>query len=347
MIKRIKLKDVAAKAGVAVNTASTILNRRPNSWASKSTEEKVFAAAAELGYKPNKTARALRSGKFLSLGFLVQDMTNPFFSTLADAIEVEAGGRGYDLLIENCRSSVERERHLFSELDDLKVDGVILWLSDNEKYRSDLAALQSSGLKIIALGNDTSTDPLPVDSLISDFQEGITDAAKELVAKGHKSFVFLSAIAEGQSYGNRSDIFIQALAANGVDKDAVKILHCGHTPEDSYQAYTEFLKNTAKEKLPTALVAMNDTSAVAAMKAAQNQGLHVPQDFSVVGVDDIPLCAYLPVTLSSIRQRYKMIAKSAVDMLIERIDATDEIPARVQHFATVFVPRDSIANSSV
>ena len=69
---RVRLKDVAAKAGVAVNTASTILNRRPNSWASKETEERVFAAAAEMGYRPNKTARALRSGRFYSIGLIVR-----------------------------------------------------------------------------------------------------------------------------------------------------------------------------------------------------------------------------------------------------------------------------------
>ena len=87
MKRKVRLKDVAERAGVAVNTASTILNRRPNSWASKETEERVFNAAKELGYRPSKTARALQSGRYNSIGFLIQDLTNPFYATLADALE--------------------------------------------------------------------------------------------------------------------------------------------------------------------------------------------------------------------------------------------------------------------
>jgi LacI family transcriptional regulator len=118
MNKRIRLKDVAERAGVAVNTASTILNRRPNSWASKETEARVFQAARELGYRPSKTARALRSGRYHTIGLLIQDLTNPFFSTLADELEAAVEERGYDLLVENCRSSLVREKHLLADLED-------------------------------------------------------------------------------------------------------------------------------------------------------------------------------------------------------------------------------------
>ena len=119
MKRKVRLKDVAERAGVAVNTASTILNRRPNSWASKETEERVFNAAKELGYRPSKTARALQSGRYNSIGFLIQDLTNPFYATLADELEAAVEEHGYDLLIENCRSSIVREKHVFADLADL------------------------------------------------------------------------------------------------------------------------------------------------------------------------------------------------------------------------------------
>jgi LacI family transcriptional regulator len=106
MQRKVRLKDVAERAGVAVNTASTILNRRPNSWASKETEARVFQAAKELGYRPSKTARALQSGRYHSIGLLIQDLTNPFFSTVADEIEAVVEERGFDLIVENCRSSL-------------------------------------------------------------------------------------------------------------------------------------------------------------------------------------------------------------------------------------------------
>src|SRR5690606_34358155 len=131
MNKRVRLKDVAERAGVAVNTASTILNQRPNSWASKETEARVFEAAKELGYRPSRTARALQSGRYNSICLLIPDLTNPFFATLADELEVAVEERGYSLLVENSRTSLVREKRLFAELADMEVDGAITYLSDS------------------------------------------------------------------------------------------------------------------------------------------------------------------------------------------------------------------------
>ena len=165
MNKRIRLKDVAERAGVAVNTASTILNRRPNSWASKETEARVFQAARELGYRPSKTARALRSGRYHTIGLLIQDLTNPFFSTLADELEAAVEERGYDLLVENCRSSLVREKHLLADLEDLEVDGSVLWLSDNEVFRPELATMAEAKQPVVVLGNGIPEQPIPVDAV--------------------------------------------------------------------------------------------------------------------------------------------------------------------------------------
>src|SRR5690606_15997775 len=168
MNKRVRLKDVAERAGVAVNTASTILNKRPNSWASKETEARVFEAARELGYRPSKTARALRSGRYHTIGLLIQDLANPFFCTLADELELAAEERGYGLLVENCRSSLSRERDLFADLGELEVDGSVLWLSDISTFHDDLAAKFSERQPLVVLGNGIPDSPIPVDAVLSD-----------------------------------------------------------------------------------------------------------------------------------------------------------------------------------
>src|SRR5688572_10183416 len=136
---KVRLKDVAARAGVAINTASTILNRRPNSWASKETEERVFRAAQELGYKPNRAAVALRSGKFNSIALLIPDLHNPFYCAFADLLEREAEKRNYDLLVESWRTDLDRERHCLEDIVDREVDGVAAMLSDNPPHRAFLA----------------------------------------------------------------------------------------------------------------------------------------------------------------------------------------------------------------
>lgn len=343
MNKRIRLKDVAERAGVAVNTASTILNRRPNSWASKDTEARVFQAAKELGYRPSKTARALRSGRYHTIGLLIQDLTNPFFSTLADELESAVEERGYDLLVENCRSSVVREKHLFADLDDLEVDGSVLWLSDNEIFREELTEMALGRHPVVVLGNGIPEKAYPVDAVLSDFTQGLSDAVDALCSLGHKRFAFVSALAEGQADGKRPRLFQEMLAARGVPAGSIDILRTGHTVESACETFAAFLRKRT-EKRPTALLAMNDLSAIGAMRAAIEAGLSIPADLSVVGVDDVPLSSYLPITLSSIRQRYKKITRTAAELLISRIEAAEgtSLPPRQEVFSTVYTPRESV-----
>jgi LacI family transcriptional regulator len=343
MNKRIRLKDVAERAGVAVNTASTILNRRPNSWASKETEARVFQAARELGYRPSKTARALRSGRYHTIGLLIQDLTNPFFSTLADELEAAVEERGYDLLVENCRSSLVREKHLLADLEDLEVDGSVLWLSDNEVFRPELTEMAVAKRPVVVLGNGIPEKPIPVDAVLSDFTQGLADAVDALCQLGHKRFAFVSALAEGQADGQRPRLFQEMLAARGIPAGNIDILRTGHTVESACETFAAFLKKRP-DKRPTALFAMNDLAAIGAMRAAIEDGLSIPADLSIVGVDDVPLCSYLPITLTSIRQRYRKITRTAADLLISRIESADAaaLAPRQEIFATVYTPRESV-----
>lgn len=342
--KRVRLKEVAERAGVAVNTASTILNRRPNSWASKETEARVFAAAAEMGYRPNKTARALRSGRFHTIGLIIQDVTNPFFCTIADELEAAVEEKGYDLLVENCRSSQVREKHLLQDLNDLEVDGCVMWLSNNETFRNELGAMFQSSTNVVALGNGVPDQALPVDAVLSDFTQGLEDAVKDLVRLGHRRFAFLSAHAEGTYDGSRSELFQQMLIREGIPASSIHLLQAGHRIDQAFDVFSKFLKEHPSER-PTALVAMNDISALGCLRAASEHQIAVPAQLSIIGVDDIPLCAYLPITLSSIRQRYKMITRAAADLLISRIENPDSpelAEPRQVVFPTIYTPRESV-----
>ncbi len=345
MQRKVRLKDVAERAGVAVNTASTILNRRPNSWASKETEMRVFKVAKELGYRPSKTARALQSGRHHAIALLIQDLTNPFFSTMADEIEAAVEERGYDLVVANCRSSLVREKHLFAELRNMEVDGAIVYLSDNGAFRDELAAEFAGGFPIVALGNGVPIEPVPVDCALSDFTDGLRQAVEALLELGHRRFAFLSALAEGQSDGDRPKIFHDLLVDRGIPSGSIEGLRCGQSVESACQTVAEFLKDRTPAGRPTALVTVNDLSAIGAMRAALEAGLRIPADLSVVGVDDVPLCAFLPVSLSSIRQRYRKISAAAAEMLISRIESGDgEEPAEPRQtvFPTHFIPRESV-----
>jgi LacI family transcriptional regulator len=340
-MNKIRLKDVAAQAGVAVNTASTILNRRPNSWASKETEERVFAAAAQLGYKPNRAAQALRFGRFHALGLIIADLHNPYYTAFADAMEEAAGARGYDVLIETWRNDLARERHLLEELSNRQVDGIAAFLSDPETHRDFLSGQAAQGTAFVVLGT-TGEPQAPVDAVLADFERGLHEAVDILIGLGHRRFAFINALAAGQFGGRRLELFRRLLADKGIASSDVTDVDCSHTIASACAAATTLLQRPASAR-PTAIMALNDLSAIATMRAAAEQGLSVPGDLSVIGVDDIPLGSFLPVTLSTIAQPIAEMARRTTDLLIQRVEdkAPGIIPEKIV-FPTAFLRRESI-----
>lgn len=335
---RVRLKDVAAKANVAVNTASTILNRRPNSWASKETAERVFQAAEELGYRPNRAALGLRIGRFHAIGLLIADLNNPFFTTFAHHLTIEAEKSGYDVVIESWRSDLKRERTCLEEILNRQLDGVVAFLSDPQTHQAFLQRQFSAGTPFVVFGTAVG-EGLPVDCVISDFRSGLHQAVSTLVGEGHRRFAFLSALAEGQSDGHRSRLFTELMEQQSEVGVEHEIIRCGPAVEDAYDVA---LKRLESVNVPTAIIAINDLAAMAVIRAVMDAGLRVPGDVSVVGVDNIPLGRFLPVNLSSISQPIGKIAQTAWELILARIEGGHEIGAPQQIvFPTEFLVRES------
>ncbi len=336
-MQKIRLKDVAAQAGVAVNTASTILNRRPNSWASKETEERVFRAAAELGYKPNRAAQSLRMGRFNTIALVIADLHNPYYTAFADALEDVAEERGYDVIIETWRNDLRRERRILDELENRQVDGVAAFLSDPEAHRDYLGLLARQETPFVVLST-TGVGALPVDSGLADFESGLSAAIDALRGLGHRRFAFISALAVGQHAGGRAELFQRLLA--GAE---FSILNCAPTVDDARDAASALLRGSHR---PTAIVAINDLSAIGVLRAAADAGLNAPGDLSVVGADDIPLGVFLPVSLSTIAQPIIEMARFAAEQLFARIEAKEYDPAPVTRiFPTKFIARESVGSA--
>jgi LacI family transcriptional regulator len=341
IVQRVRLKEVAERAGVAINTASTILNRRPNSWASKATMERVFKAAADLGYRPNRAAQALRVGHGSSFALLIPDLNNPFCAAFADRFEEAASERRCDILIKTWRNQLDREKRLLEELANLQVDGVAAFLSDPEIHGARLAEQAWQGVPFVVI-SPRGGPPLPVDSVLADFERGLRDAFEKLTQFGHRRFAFLCALAEGQSPGANPELFHVLLAERGVSATEINIVRCKPSIVSAYAAATALLSRQAGQR-PTALIALDVFSAVGAMRAAAEKGLVIPRDLSVVGVDDVPLASFLPVALSTITQPAAEMARCAVGLLGSRIEegAMNHQPEQVV-FPMSFIPRESI-----
>ncbi len=336
---RARLIDVAALAGVAPNTASTILNNRPDSWASKETRARVLSAAKELNYRPNKAALGVRTGRFNTIGLVVPDLHNPFYPVLADYLDQAIAVKGYDLILEHTRNDLATEQHCFQSILDRQVDGVVLIVSDPELHRSFLAGLRTSGPPAVAMAARPAI-PLPVDSVVSDFSPGFSQAIDHLINLGHRRFAFLCALAKGQDDGHRPELFRGLLGAKGIPPESISFVRCEHHIASARDAFREMLRKP-RDKRPTALIALNDLSAMGAMRAAVDANVKVPHELSVIGVDNIPLGEFWPVALTTIAQPIQEMVARVASLLIKRIEGkASQRPSQVV-FSTELVVRES------
>lgn len=338
---RARLIDVAARAGVAPNTASTILNNRPDSWASKETRARVLQAAKDLDYRPSKAALGVRLGSYKTIGLVIPDLHNPFYPVLADYLDQAVAAGGYDLIVEHTRNDLASEQHCFQSILDRQVDGVALIISDPDLHRPFLAKLAVKGPPAVALAAKPDV-PLPIDSVVSDFSEGFAQAIEHLVGLGHKRFAFLCALAKGQDDGKRPELFRSLLGAKGIAPEHISFVRCEHHISSARDAFRDLLRQT-KAQRPTALIALNDLSAIGAMRAAADEGLIIPRDLSVVGVDNIPLGEFLPVALTTIAQPIKDMVARTASLLIQRIERKGSARPSQTIFPTELIVRESTA----
>ncbi len=338
---RARLIDVAARAGVAPNTASTILNNRPDSWASKETRERVLLAAKELNYRPSKAALGVRLGRFNTIGLVMPDLHNPFYPVLADYLDEAVAAHGYDLILEHSRNNLASEQHSFQSILDRQVDGAALIVSDPDLHRPFLTALATSGPPVVALAAKPDV-ALPVDSVVSDFSQGFAQAIDHLVALGHRRFAFLCALAKGQDDGRRPELYRSLLGAKGIHPGDIFFVPCEHHIASARDAFRALLRAT-KARRPTALIALNDLSAIGAMRAAADEKLVVPRDISVIGVDNIPLGEFLPVALTTIAQPIKDMVARTASLLIQRIEGKSSARPSQTIFPTELIVRESTA----
>jgi len=320
-----KLKDVAKRANVAPNTASTILNHRSNNWASKATVERVFAAARELGYRPNKAAVGLRMGKSHTIGLVIPDLQNPYFCKVADLLERTLEKRGYYLIIESARLDPEREQRCIQSLFERRIDGAFLSLMVPGSFASAFESINRPSVPALLLSG-VGHAHVDLDTVEIDYGTGLCEAIGHLFGLGHRRFAFLSAISPNQPTDARTRIFREQLAARGMDQSAAQIVHCGPTPDSARHAFAEFLSSLPSREHPTCVLALNDISALGVIRAAAEFGLEIPRDISVVGVDDMPLARFLPKALTTISCDSETLVESAVEALFARMNGA-EIPA--------------------
>lgn len=305
----VSVKDVAAAAGVSVGTVSNVLNRPDR--VSPETVQRVTAAIDELGFVRNDAARQLRAGRSRSIGLVVLDVRNPFFTEVARGAEERAGAHGLSVLLANSDEKQEREATYLDLFEEQRVFGVLVTPVAENLPR--LVRMRDRGIPTVLV--DRESHDASFASVAVDDVEGGRLAAEHLLAIGRRRIAFVGGPIAIRQVADRLAGAQAAIAARGgelefIGTDAL-------TVDEGRRAGSLILAREASRR-PDAIFAANDLLALGILQSLVMTGdVRVPDDVALIGYDDIDFSAAAVIPLSSIRQPAALIGSTAIDLLLE------------------------------
>lgn len=313
------LKDIARAAGVSIATVSNVVNgTKP---ATPAVERRVLAAIEQLGYRPDPYARTLRTGASRSLGLVVPDLTNPFFPALVQAIETTARELGYVLIVMDAGNDATRETEALSLLASYRVAGVVWIPVDHERSLAWPYPIVTVDRAVPGC-----------DTVVADHAQGGALIGRHALALGHRRIGLLSGPRTLPSAAERRSGFLAAVAGQAEIAWELPV------------PFSSDLPRSVVERLAdpdcSLLVCANDAVAVGVLRAARLAGSRVPDDFSVIGFDDVPWADFVEPALTTVRQPLAELGRTAVATLHARI-AEPERPLYRETLPVALVERRS------
>jgi DNA-binding LacI/PurR family transcriptional regulator len=316
--RRITLKDVANLAGVSYQTVSKVINHKVQ--VTKETEEHIWQAVETLRYRPNHTARALRSQRSLTIGYSwppsPHDQANPILDQFLQSIFEAAEERGYYLLCFPFRTDPQEQLATYGKLiDSGRVDGFIL--SSVEYQDPRVLLLLERNFPFTAFGR---SDPELIFPWIDvDGARGIAMAVSHLLEMGHTR-VGVLAWPESSRVGNdRMEGYFHTLHTAGITPKPSWIMRGEGRFAFGYKSTLEMLRLPENER-PTALIALNDPMAIGAMQAARECKIAIGPQLAIASFDDTPMVQYLDPPLTSVRQPVWEVGQRIIPMLLDYIE---------------------------
>ncbi len=312
---------MARAAGTSTAVVSYVMNNGPRPVAAE-TRERVLAAVAELDYRPNRVARALRSRTFGVVGLILADAANPYFGALARHVELALEEHGKLTLSGNAGYSPDRQKHLADRFLAAQVDGLVIVSADGG---ADVALrAQRSGVPAVYLHNRPEHGRAP--ALSADNGAAVQQAVSHLRGHGHTRIAFLAGPHDAGPVGRRRIAWETALAGT-----EAPLLRCEYA-RAAAAALTQRL--VGEGAMPPALITATDEQAIGVLAGARAHGLAVPDRLAVISLDGTPDTAYTAPALTVTEQPLHAMARQAIDLLLN--DAAPQPPARAS-----LIPRQS------
>ncbi len=307
--KNVTIKDIAKALGTSYTTVSRALNGKAG--VNKKMREYVIAEAKRMGYSQNAIARNLVMNKTNTIGLIVPDITNPFFAEISFAVEHFAIERGYSVILSNTNWNPKIEKERLDLMLSNRVDGIII------KNADDSACFSHTGIGIpmilISSGMENTISSVDYNDL-----EGGFIATEHLIKCGYKRIAFIGGEKSSCAFMFRKEGYKKALKQYGFKVDPKLIKDGDFTIDCGDRLASELFKMNER---PDATVCLNDIVAFGAVQAALRNGIKIPDEFGVVGYDDIYFSGLTQIQLTTVSQSSLSMGKLATELLINEIEA--------------------------
>lgn len=316
------LREVAERAGVHVSTVSRVLRETepPDGWSP--TAQRVREVADELGYAPNPWAASLRTRRTDTIGVVMPRLTDTVMATMFEGVEDAATEAGYSVLLTSPPDTITAQQRSIEFLRSRQVDGLLLSsLHRDADALLDSMRLQSTRLLLMNRHADSR-----VPAITGDDHRGGRLAAEHLLALGHREIGVIAGPQHATTAADRVAGFTEVLAEAGLSLPAGRIRYSGFEVDGGLDAARALLDCSDRV---TAVFSVNDTAAIGVLGVARDLGLRIPDELSLVGYNDIPLVAQLPVPLTTVRSHARLIGRTAVRRLIDLIEGKPVVSERL------------------
>lgn len=327
------MKDVAREARVSIQTVSAVINDKPG--ITDSTRDRVQAAILDLGYRPYSVARSLRTRKTRTIALIISDIANPSFATMASAAEEVAHSFGYSLVVFNTHDDPAREVNCIQTVIERWIDGVLFVAAQDQV--EGLEGLRRAGIATVALDRIPAGYTGP--SVTLDNIRAGQMAVEYLVGLGHTQIAQIAGPTRLRLARERVEGAHRALALHGLQPGTVVNNNGNWECAAGYAAMQQIL---AEGPRPSAVFAANDRMAIGAMRAIFEAGLRVPDDISMVGLDDFEVSEYHNPPLTTVKQSFGELATVGVRLLLDLLAGNVPDATRVVVQPTLVIRQSAV-----
>lgn len=334
----ITIKDIAKALGLSTSTVSRAL--RDSYEISTETKKIVLEYAKEHNYRPNPIALSLKEKRSRSIGVIVCEIANSYFSQVINGIESVAYQKGYNVIISQSHESYEREVSDLNYLASRSIDGLLISVSSQTKDMSHLQALHKRGFPIVFF--DRITDEIITHKVIADNFHGAYNATQHLISRGYRNIAALANAQHLSIATERLKGYKQAMADNDLTVNKNSIIYCNYGGvlfSEVQQAVKELFKTKQK---PDAILGLSDKLTTGCLKALMAKGMNVPEDVALIGFSNSDLTELLSPSLSVIRQPAFEMGETATELLIQLIESK----RAVKEFETKVLDTEMIIRAS-